>query len=76
MKARFAAALIVASISRKHGNTPIRTLRKSYGDHFAEGCRDDEKLGDVMHKMDEPSLSKLLDDREHGKLDEICRPAA
>jgi hypothetical protein len=76
MTARFAAALIVASIRRKHGNTLIRTLRKSYGDHFAEGCRDDEKLGDVLHKMDEPSLSKLLDDRERGKLDEICRHAA
>jgi hypothetical protein len=73
MKARFAAALIAASIRRKHGNTLIRTLRKSYGDHFAEGCRDDEKLGDVLHKMDEPSLSKLLGDRERGKLDEICR---
>jgi hypothetical protein len=76
MKARFAAALIAASIRRKHGNTLIRTLRKSYGDHFAEGCRDDEKLGDVLHKMDEPSLSKLLGDRERGKLDEICRHAA
>jgi len=70
------AALIVVSIGRKHGNTLIRTLRKTYGDHFAEGCRDDEKLGEVLHKMDEPSLSKLLHDRERGKLDEICRQAA
>jgi hypothetical protein len=76
VKARFAAALIVASIRRKHGNTLIRTLRKSYGDHFAEGCPDDEKLGDVLHKMDEPSLRKLLNDRERGKLDEICWHAA
>jgi hypothetical protein len=76
MKARFAAALIVASIGRKHGNTLIGTLRKTYGDHFAEGCRNDEKLGDMLHKMDEPSLSKLLHDRERGKLDEICRHAA
>jgi hypothetical protein len=61
MKAKFAAALIVVStIGRKHGNTLIRTLRRTYGAHFAEGCRDDEKLGDVLHKMDEPSLSKLL----------------
>jgi hypothetical protein len=57
MKARFAAALIVASIRRKHGNTLIRALRKSYGD------------GHVLHKMDEPSPGKLLDDRERGKLE-------
>jgi hypothetical protein len=63
-------------IGRKHGNTLIRTLRKTYGAHFAEGCRDDEKLSDVLHKMDEPSLSKLLRDHEGGKLDEICRQAA
>jgi hypothetical protein len=30
-------------IGHKHGNTLIRTLRKSYGEHFAEGCRDDER---------------------------------
>jgi hypothetical protein len=76
MKARFAAALIVVSVARKHGDTLIRTLRKTYGDHFAESCRDDEKLGEVLHKMDEPSLGKLLHDRECGRLDEICRHAA
>jgi hypothetical protein len=75
MKAKFAAALIVVStIGRKHGNTLIRTLRRIYGAHFAEGCRDDEKLRDVLHKMDQPSISKLLHDHERGKLDEICRP--
>jgi hypothetical protein len=77
MKAKFAAALIVVStIGRKHGNTLIRTLRRTYGAHFAEGCRDDEKLSDVLHKMDKPSLRKLLHDYERGKLDEICRHAA
>jgi hypothetical protein len=63
-------------IGRKHGNTLIRTLRKTYGSHFAQGCRDDEKLSDVLHKMDEPSLSQLLHDHEHGKLEQICRQAA
>lgn len=77
MKAKFAAALIVVStIGRKHGNTLIRTLRRTYGSHFAEGCRDDERLSDVLHKMGEPSISKLLHDHERGKLDEICRHAA
>jgi hypothetical protein len=76
MKARFPAALIAVAVGRKHGNTLIRTLRKTYGDHFAQGCGDDEKLSDVLHKMDTPSLSKLLQDRVRGKLDKICRQAA
>jgi len=63
-------------ISRKQGNTLIRTLRKTYGKHFAEGCRDDEKLSDVLHGMDEPSLSTLIHDHETGKLEQICREAA
>jgi hypothetical protein len=63
-------------ISRKHGNTLIRTLRKTYGSSFAEGCGDDEKLSDVLHKMDEASLSKLLHDHERGALDQVCGQAA
>lgn len=57
------------------GDTLIRTLRKTYGAHFAEGCRDDDQLRDVLHKLDEPSLSTLIYDQQHGKLDEICRQA-
>jgi hypothetical protein len=49
-------------ISHKHGNTLVRTLRKIYGSGFASGCGDDEKLSDVLHKFDEPSLSRLLAD--------------
>jgi hypothetical protein len=60
-------------ISRKHGNTLIRTLRKTYG---AKGCADSDKLIDVLHKMDEPSLSKLVRDHEAGKLEQICSQAA
>ena len=58
------------------GDTLIRTLRKTYGVHFAPGCRDDEQLRDVLHRLDEPSLSTLIYDQQHGKLDEICRQAA
>lgn len=58
------------------GDTLIRTLRKTYGAQFAEGCRDDEKLRDVLHKLDEPTLGTLIDDQQHGKLEEICRPVA
>ena len=41
-------------VSKKHGNTLIGTLRKTYGQSFAEGCGDHEKLSDVLHKLDEP----------------------
>ena len=34
-------------ISRKHGNTLIRTLRKTYGQGFAPGCADNAKLNPV-----------------------------
>jgi hypothetical protein len=52
-------------LSRKHGN---RTLREIYGQHFAEGCSPDEKLIDVLQKLDETSLSTLVHDHEHHKL--------
>jgi hypothetical protein len=58
------------------GNTLVRTLRKAYGVHFAEGFRDDEKLRDVLSKLDVPSLSTLVHDNQRGKLDEICRQTA
>jgi hypothetical protein len=55
-------------ISRKHGNTLIGTLRKHYGAGFAAGFKDSDKLSDVLEKMDEPSLSKLVWDHEAGTL--------
>ena len=60
-------------ISRKHGNTLIRTLRKIYGEHFAQGCADTAKLSDVLQKLDDPSLRRLIRDHETGKLEQICR---
>ena len=44
-------------ISRKDGNTLISTLRKTYGPNFANGCDDHEELSDVLHKLDEQSLT-------------------
>jgi hypothetical protein len=60
-------------ISRKHGNTLIRTLRKTYGQAFATGCADDETLNDVLHKLDEPSLNHLVRDHHSGKLEQTAR---
>ena len=59
-------------ISRKHGNTLIHTLRKTYGPRFAPGCADHAKLSDVVRKLDELSLSHLIRDHEAGKLEQIC----
>lgn len=49
-------------ISRKHGNTLLSSLRQEYGRNFAPGFPDDATLGDVLHKLDEPSLTKLVHD--------------
>ena len=60
------------AISRKHGNTLIRTLRKHYGARFANGCSDDENLSDVLHKLDERSLGKLIRDHQARTLEKAC----
>jgi hypothetical protein len=51
------------------------TLRKTYGVDFAKGCAESDRLSDVLHEMDEPSLSKLVRDHEAGKLEQICKEA-
>jgi hypothetical protein len=47
-------------IARKHGNTLISTLRETYGPRFAENCPGNAKLVDVLHLLDEPSLTTLV----------------
>lgn len=51
-------------ISKKHGNTLVKTLRKIYGTDFARGFGDHDKLSDVLETLDEPSLTKLV--KDHG----------
>jgi hypothetical protein len=53
-------------IARKHGNTLIATLRHTYGDGFAREMPADAKLVDVLHRLDEPSLTQLIHDA-HGQ---------
>lgn len=55
-------------IGRKHGNTLVRTLRRIYGQHFAAGQPDSAKLSDVLHTLDERSLSALVHDHQTGAL--------
>jgi hypothetical protein len=56
-------------ISGKHGNTLIRTLRKIYGQNFAAGYPETEKLSEVLLKLNETSLSQLRRDHETGHLE-------
>jgi hypothetical protein len=56
-------------ISAKHGNTLIRTLRKVYGQTFAAGYPETEKLREVLLKLNETSLSQLRRDHETGHLE-------
>jgi hypothetical protein len=51
-------------ISGKHGNTLIRTLRKVYGQNFAAGYPETEKLSEVLLKLNETSLRQLRRDHE------------
>jgi hypothetical protein len=55
-------------IGSKHGNTLIRTLRKVYGQSFAAGYPETEKLSEVLLKLNETSLSQLRRDHETGHL--------
>ena len=55
-------------ISGKHGNTLIRTLRKVYGQSFAAGYPETEKLSEVLLQLNETSLSQLRRDHETGHL--------
>ena len=56
-------------ISGKHENTLIRTLRKVYGQSFAAGYPETEKLREVLLKLNETSLSQLRSDHETGHLE-------
>jgi hypothetical protein len=57
-------------ISRKHGNTLVRTLRQIYGQSFASGFAETDKLSEVLQR--EPghsSLTQLRNDHVAGTLE-------
>jgi hypothetical protein len=56
-------------ISHKHGNTLVRTLRKIYGQSFAAGYPEATPLCEVLHQLNETSLSQLQRDYKTGHLD-------
>jgi hypothetical protein len=60
-------------LSLKYGNILMRTFRQYYGPAFGKGCGDNERLSDVLKKIDEGSLSELAKDDEAGKLEQVSR---
>jgi hypothetical protein len=56
-------------ISHKHGDTLIRTLRKIYGQGFAAGYPEAEKLSEVILQLNATSVSQLRRDHETGHLE-------
>jgi hypothetical protein len=56
-------------ISKKHGNTLVSSLRKIYGQSFAAGHPETAPLSEVLHKLNETSLSQLRRDHATGHLD-------
>jgi hypothetical protein len=47
-------------IRQKNGNTRVDTLRKTYGEDFAQGNRGDMKLDTLLDKSGTRSLSEYL----------------
>jgi hypothetical protein len=43
-------------IDKKHGNTRVKALRKTYGDHFAKGHRSDMMLKTLSQR---PALNRF-----------------
>jgi hypothetical protein len=51
-------------ISGKHGNIPVRTLRKIYGQGFSAEYPETAQLSEVMPQFNETPPSQLRRDRE------------
>jgi len=47
-------------IRKKRSDTLVGTLRKEYGENFAEGYRSDAELGTILKKEGLESLDQLL----------------
>jgi hypothetical protein len=55
-------------ISRKRSNTLVSTLRKIYGSSFTTGATEEEKLDDILHKLDDSSLTKFVEARQPSRV--------
>jgi hypothetical protein len=61
----------IGRLKSRHADTTIGALRPHLGRNFAKGSAENETLSNVLHKLDEPSLTKLLDNYESGKLKNV-----
>ena len=48
------------TIERKHGDTRVDTLRKTYGPDFGQEVRGDAKLDTLLERTGQPSLKEYL----------------
>jgi len=55
------------TISRKHGNTKVGTLRKEFGEHVAKGRRSDLLLKTLLAETESVSLDDYLKHHHRGK---------
>ena len=62
-------------ISKKHGNTLVRTLRKIYGTTFAAGQPETAKLSDVLQQLNDTSLGQLIHDHKNRHLEKRIKGA-
>jgi hypothetical protein len=62
-------------ISKKHGNTLVRTLRKIYGTTFAAGQPETAMLSDVLQQLNDTSLGQLIHDHKNGHLEKRIKGA-
>ena len=51
-----------------HGKTPIGTLRKIYGEHFAPEFRSVDKLSSLLESTGTTSLAEYLEHSKRGML--------
>jgi hypothetical protein len=63
----------IGALKAQHGITPIGKLRSRFGPQFAKGCADTEMLREVLHKLDEATLAKLVAAHEIGELEKVRR---
>jgi|ERR1700757_3253428 hypothetical protein len=61
----------LGALKARHGHKSVGAIRAHYGPQFAKGCAEGETLSEVMHKLDEPTLRKLLEGHESGELEAI-----
>ena len=58
---------------KKFGSTTIWTLRKTLGDNFAPGEDENANLCDILTRLDESSLKKLIEELTPSEMSEFGR---